>query len=511
MTASSAPTRRRRGTIQKLPSGSLRVRVYAGYDSVTKQRHYLTEVVPAGPRAAAHAEKVRTRLAAEVDAGRQPRTSATVGQLMEAYLEVARVEPSTRQGYEGLVRNHIIPLLGDQQVGRVRGEALDSFYAELRRCRVHCRRGRTSVDHRTQVEHRCDERCRPHRCRPLGEGTIRHAHNLLNGAFALAVRWDWVGSNPVAKAVAPTVPAPNPEPPTASQAARIVSEASKDPIWGLFVWLAMTTGARRGELCALRWNRIDFSTGVVTIRSSIAEVGGRSWEKGTKTHQQRRIVLDPQTLALLRAFLVHTAEQAAALEITLPEDGFVFSPDPDGSSWPKPGTATQRYSRMCARLGYAMHLHQLRHYSATELISGGVDIRTVAGRLGHGGGGVTTLRVYSAWVAEADQRASSSLAARMPDLPNPALGDGARALGISALPVPPEDAPVDPYRKIAVDLEGAIRCGVLRPGDALPTIKDLAAQYRVAFSTAHRAVALLAERGQVVVPRGRRAEVAPLN
>jgi integrase len=485
------------------------VRIHAGIDPVTKKRHRLEEIVPAGPKAAAQAEKVRTRLLAELDSGRQPRTSATVAQLMERYLEIARVEPSTRQGYEGLVRNHIVPLLGELQVGRVRGEVLDSFYVELRRCRVHCRRGQGVVDHRTHVEHQCDQRCRPHRCRPLGEGTIRHAHNLLNGAFTLAVRWEWVGTNPVAKAVAPTMPAPSPEPPSASQAARIVSEAWKDPAWGLFVWLAMTTGARRGELCALRWNRIDFGASVLTIRSSIAEVGGRTWEKDTKTHQQRRIVLDSQTLALLHAFLVHSAEQAAALDIALPEDGFVFSPDPDGSSWPKPGTATQRYSRMCARLGYAMHLHQLRHYSATELISGGVDVRTVAGRLGHGGGGVTTLRVYSAWVAEADQRASSSLAARMPDLPHAMPIDGIAAAASAAFPAPPAPALVSPYRKIAADLEGAIRSGVLKPGEPLPTIKDLAAQYQVAVGTSHRAVALLAQRGQVVVSRGRRAEVAP--
>jgi site-specific recombinase XerD len=50
---------------------------------------------------------------------------------------------------------------------------------------------------------------------------------------------------------------------------------------------------------------------------------------------------------------------------------------------------------MCERLGLHMHIHQLRHYSATELIAAGVDIRTVAGRLGHSGGGTTTLRVYS--------------------------------------------------------------------------------------------------------------------
>ena len=485
------------------------MRIHAGIDPVTKKRHRLEEIVPAGPKAAAQAEKVRTKLLAELDAGRQPRTSATVGQLIERYLEIVRVEPSTRQSYEGLVRNHIVPLLGDQQVGRVRGEVLDSFYAELRRCRAHCRRGQAAVDHRTQVEHQCDERCRAHKCRPLGEGTIRHAHNLLNGAFALAVRWEWVGTNPVAKARAPSVPTPNPEPPSASQAARIVSEAWKDPAWGLFVWLAMTTGARRGELCALRWNRIDFGTGVLTIRSSIAEVGGQTWEKDTKTHQQRRIVLDPQTLALLRAFLVHSAEQVASLEIALPEDGFVFSPDPDGSSWPKPGTATQRYSRMCARLGYVMHLHQLRHYSATELISGGVDIRTVAGRLGHGGGGVTTLRVYSAWVAEADQRASNSLATRMPRPPGAAFGDMAVTTTLPPGPTQIDEPPADPYRRIAADLEAAIRCGALKPGEQLPTVKDLAVRYEVAVGTSQRAVALLAERGAVVVSRGRRAEVAP--
>ena len=59
----------------------------------------------------------------------------------------------------------------------------------------------------------------------------------------------------------------------------------------------MTTGARRGELCALRWDRLDFGTGVLDIRTAMAQVGGRLWEKDTKTHQRRRIVLDPQTLA----------------------------------------------------------------------------------------------------------------------------------------------------------------------------------------------------------------------
>jgi site-specific recombinase XerD len=72
---------------------------------------------------------------------------------------------------------------------------------------------------------------------------------------------------------------------------------------------------------------------------------------------------------------------------------------------------------MTAELGIDTHLHALRHYSATELIAAGVDVRTVAGRLGHGGGGATTLRVYAAWLAAADKSAAGLLASRLPRPP----------------------------------------------------------------------------------------------
>ena len=76
---------------------------------------------------------------------------------------------------------------------------------------------------------------------------------------------------------------------------------------------------------------------------------------------------------------------------------------------------------MVAKLGIRTHLHAIRHYSATELLASGVDLRTVAGRLGHGSGGATTLRVYAAWVARADQAASELLVGR---LPLPPAGSG---------------------------------------------------------------------------------------
>jgi integrase len=492
--------RRARGEIELLPSGSHRVRVYAGLDPLTKKRHYLVETVPAGPGSAAQAEKARTRMLSEVDDRRASRTNATVDELFDRYLDVLKIEETTRVGYERMARRYIRPLLGEVRINRVDGEVLDTLYSRLRRCREHRSREHPKVDHRTQVDHECDARCVKHVCRPLGASYLRQIHVLLNGAFARAVKWNWIGVSPIVQADAPAPPAPDPQPPTPRQAARILEEAFKDPEWGMLVWVAMTTGPRRGEMCALRWDRLDFDTGVLDIRTSIAQVNTRVWEKDTKTHQRRRIVLDAQTLGLLAAYRSEAERTAALIGTNLKDSDFIFSAAPDHSESLRPDTVTQRYTRMCKRLGFNMHIQQLRHFSATELIAAGVDVRTVAGRLGHSGGGTTTLRVYSAWVAEADQRAAQTLNGRLA-LP------ASVAAPTEDFPVPNAE-PVGPYVRIADDVEGAIRAGYLPSGSALPPLKEIAARYSVAVGTAHRAVALLAERGRVRLGgRGRSTKV----
>jgi hypothetical protein len=266
----------------------------------------------------------------------------------------------------------------------------------------------------------------------------------------------------------------------------------------------MVAGARRGELCALRWAHVDLDASGLTIRRSVAQSGTRTWEKDTKTHQRRRITLDDVTVTLLRTYRSHVASELSQLGLELTDDAYLFSRESDRSRWLRPSAVSQRYARMCRRLGWDMDIKELRHYSATELIAAGVDVRTVAGRLGHGGGGVTTLRVYSAWRPEADQRAASTISDRLP----------APRFAATDLLATPSSAPADPggqaspYRQIATDLRAAIACGALKPGDALPPVTDLAGRYGVAPSTAHRAITDLADDGAVTVSRGRRAIVA---
>lgn len=181
------------------------------------------------------------------------------------------------------------------------------------------------------------------------------------------------------------------------------------------MWLVMTTGLRRGELCGLRFSRVNLDTETITVSRNL--VNGK--EKDTKTHQSRRIALDSETVALLREHRTRVQARIETLDATFTDDLFVFtsSKTPDHSAPYSPNAVTQRYKDMAARLGIDTHFHALRHYSATELLTAGIDLRTVAGRLGHGGGGATTLRVYAAWVAASDRKAAEILGARMPKRP----------------------------------------------------------------------------------------------
>ena len=496
MAAKSGPRQRRRGSVRELPSGALQVRVYGGKDAMTGKRNELVVVIPPGPRAAVEAEAARTRLLNQVDERRHPRTSATVNQMLDRHFGLAKLEPATLSTYVGYAAKHIRPLIGAQQVGALDGGLFDSFYAELRRCRDHCDR-RPRTDHRTSIGHVCDDRCGPHICRPLGDSTIRQIHFILSGALRKAVRWRWIGASPIGQAEPPPAPKPDPRPPTAAEAARILREARVDVEWALLLWVAMVSGARRGELCALRWRDIDLDTGVLWVRRSIWQRSKRFGEKDTKDHQKRRIAVDPDTLVLLVEHRQRCEERAAALDVALPADAFVFSSAPDGSKHLLPDSVSQRYGDLVRRLGIQTSIHKLRHYSATELISAGVDPRTVAGRLGHGGGGTTTLRYYTAWVSESDQRAASTLAGRMPVRPLPGA-----AVASSRAP--------HPYERIAALLRDQVSAGALPVGSFLPGQKQLAAEHGVAVGTAHRAAGLLAAEGLVRPVPGRGFEVVLL-
>jgi integrase len=155
----------------------------------------------------------------------------------------------------------------------------------------------------------------------------------------------------------------------------------------MFVWLAMISGLPYDELCALRWDDVDFESGeLLALPSipSIAQAGSHSSDTDTMVRRPRRIELDPHTITLLRAYQSHCAAHAAINGIERHPNPYVFSPSPDGWTEPEPDAVARRFAQMCARLGWEGGIHQLRQYSATELIEAGVDMLAFSWRLHRG-------------------------------------------------------------------------------------------------------------------------------
>ncbi|MGW0893297.1 tyrosine-type recombinase/integrase [Saccharopolyspora sp. NPDC002578] len=413
MTAARSESRER-GRIEERATG-FRVVVYAGVDPVTGKRVYLRETIKGTTDAARkRAEKALTKLLNQVNEQNSAPSTVALSYALSEWLRASELEESTRHTYEGYIRRTILPALGETAVNKISARMLESFYSELRRCRARCDGTPQIEKHARDGEHECaSSGCKPHVCKPMGNSTVRQIHAILSGTLDAAQRWDWINSNPARIARKPKQKRPEPDPPTPAEAARLSERAFEmDDDWGTLVWLAMTTGMRRGELAGLRFSRIDLDEEVIDLRRSWV----RGIEKGTKTHQNRRIALDSETVVLLKEHKARVRNRVEQIGATFAEDLFVFggSKTPDHFEPYSPNAITQRYKDMTARLGIDTHLHALRHYSATELLTAGVDLPTVSGRLGHGGGGATTLRVYAAWVAASDRKAAEILGSRMP-------------------------------------------------------------------------------------------------
>ena len=339
----------------------------------------------------ANAERALKALVVEVESGRLPRTGATVGELLEAWFAVASpgFSPRTVLETRGVMDRRLLPDLGLVALRHLSVARLDGYYAGL-------------LEHGSVGGE------------GLAPGSVRRIHGVLRRALHYGVRWGWLMVNPAAEAVLAAVPPPRVSPPSTPGVARLYALAQReDPLLGLFVFVAAVTGARRSELCALRWSNLaidDADRAVMVVDRAVVFGPDGLVVKPTKSRQSRRIALDQATVARLTTYRRHVEAVVAMLGGTLASDGYVFSRDPFGATALFPDSVTRSFRRLCAKAGIeGVRLHDLRHYVATELISAGVDVRTVAGRLGHRDAS-TTLNIYAGFRPESDRAAAELLA-----------------------------------------------------------------------------------------------------
>jgi integrase len=156
--------------------------------------------------------------------------------------------------------------------------------------------------------------------------TILRIHSIISSALDLAVRYDWADRN-VAKYASPPHPRKRePDPPSPDQAARLLNLVwAEDEEFGLYLWTAFTTGARRGEVSALRENRFDFTRQQVRLARNYLVKQRQHIEKAPKDGEGRVLSLDLLTYELFQERFQRRRAEAQALGVQVPEDAFAFS------------------------------------------------------------------------------------------------------------------------------------------------------------------------------------------
>jgi integrase len=376
-----------RGHLEARGKNVWRAKVYLGRED-GKNKRYLQRTIHGTKR---QAEDVLNELLVEAGQSSNAIVDGTFGDLAQQWLELTSptLSPTTLHEYERLLDRLILPKFGKTKVRAIRAADLDSFYAYLGR-----RGGQGGA--------------------PLGARSIRHVHALIRRLLNQGVKWNWITVNPATRASPPRVIPKNLELPTPEAILRLLALADeRDPDLGCFLRLAVITGARRGELCALRWNDLERNSLGIS-RSVYGGRGDELKEKDTKTHALRRVSLDPATLVVLKAHRSRCRQRAKACGASVSDDSFMFSGEADGGVPWRPGRVTLAFTRLCRELTISVRLHDLRHFAATQLLAAGVPVRTVAGRLGHANA-ATTLNVYAHVLESSDEEAAGVLGQLLAD------------------------------------------------------------------------------------------------
>ena len=318
----------------------------------------------------------------QAGAGLHGDAGTTIGVLLDQFMISATLAPSTRSDWDSVIARHLRPAFADLPLWKLTARDCDRLYARM------------AAD-------------------GLGPSRVRCAHVVLHRALAQAVRWGWLTRNPVSDATRPEVPRTTIHPPDADTVRFMLAAARhSDPQLWCWLQVAVATGARRGEICALRWCDLDLADRTVRIERSVSATKNHGlFIKTTKTGHVRLVSLTAQAIEALTEHHARATAVAAGAGRHVEVDDLVFSNKHTPQQPWRPELVTRRWERLRTRIGLNnTRLHDIRHFVATELLTAGIDIRTVANRLGHARTS-TTLDIYWAWVPARDRDAAHHLEA----------------------------------------------------------------------------------------------------
>ncbi|MCU1668491.1 MAG: integrase family protein [Blastococcus sp.] len=282
--------------------------------------------------------------------------------------------------YERIARTHLAPTLGGRTLDRIRPSDVEALIVAKRE-------------------------------QGLAPSTVRTIYTVLRGALDVAVRDGLLRRNPAAVVKRPAVERQDAAYLTADDAHRLLEAIRGDRLEALFR-LMLATGLRRGEALGLHWSDVDLDGGALRVRWTLTRTSKGLQLGEPKTEKSRRAVPLPRSAVdVLRAHQTRQAMDRDAAQEVWKDSDLVFTTEIGTPLEPR--NVLRRFELLAQRAGLrGVHLHTLRHSTASFLLAAGTHTKVVQEHLGHSSYAITA-DIYSHVAPEQKREAADRLDAAL--------------------------------------------------------------------------------------------------
>ena len=295
-----------------------------------------------------------------------PQHDMTVAKWLDFWYQTHKkpnLRPNTQMSYERRIYQHIIPNLGQIPLNKLTTGDIQQFYTGLKQ------NGRLLRQEQYGEE--------------LSDQTVRGIHTTFHAALDKAVSEKIIPRNPSDFCRLPSAKAREMQVLAPEEIQRLLIQSKEDGCFELLL-LELSTGLRRGEICALQWDDLNFNTGELQVKRQVHRVKGEL------------VVSEPKTKASNRSVILPAPVLMVLNDYKNKINSVWMFPSPLNNDSPRDPTAVRKRLTTILERADCKHIrfHDLRHTFATASLEHGMDIKTLSTIIGHVSA-ATTLNVYA--------------------------------------------------------------------------------------------------------------------